>query len=139
MRDIQEKKFKEAVSAGLKVRDHAYAPYSHFKVGAVVVSKNTEKLYTGCNVENASYGATVCAERNAIFQAAAEEGKPELSYMIVTSGVEQPVPPCALCLQVIAEFCPPSFPIYLVNTRGRIERTTLQELLPHPFNTVPEA
>jgi len=129
---------RKAVEKAAEVRRRAYAPYSRFPVGAALVSKKTGVCYAGCNVENASYGAAICAERSAFLQAIAAEGETEFSFLVVFTEVEEPVPPCALCLQVTAEFCSPDFPIFLANAAGVMQTYTLQELLPHPFNSVPE-
>ena len=90
---------------------------------------------SGCNVENASYGSTLCAERNAIFRAVAERGaRPgDFAYIVLVTDTEELTVPCANCLQVMAEFCPPEFPIILSNLEGRAEAVPLGALLPRPF------
>ena len=118
-------------------RAHAYAPYSHFPVGAAVRTRDG-KTYGGCNVENASYGATVCAERGALLSAIAESGSREFDHLVVVTGVDPPAVPCALCLQVIGEFCDSDFPIHLAAEDGIRTTVTLGELLPHPFNEIPD-
>jgi cytidine deaminase len=115
---------------------NAYAPYSHFHVGAAIVERSG-RIYGGCNVENASYGATVCAERNAVLSAVADCGKPDFTGLVVVSDADPPVVPCALCLQVISEFCDRNFPIYLANENGIVQSLKLGELLPRPFNEIP--
>lgn len=109
---------------------HAYAPYSKFRVGAALLGQDGH-LYTGCNVENASYGLSICAERNALFHAIAAGCRTFSGLAIIAS---RPVPPCGACRQVLAEFCPPEMPIYL----GSLEhpatsQTTLGALFPTPF------
>ena len=100
-------------------RANSYAPYSRFKVGAAIKG-GSGKIYTGCNVENASFSLTVCAERNAVFQAIAA-GEEFLRTMAVVGGADddealtKPCIPCGACLQVLAEFCPPDFPILLAD------------------------
>ncbi|SIP89276.1 cytidine deaminase [Alkalispirochaeta americana] len=129
--DEQEQLFHKALEA----RQKAYTPYSGFKVGAALLLDNPRDIITGCNVENASYGATVCAERNALFTAIARYGTISVARIMVVTDASPPAVPCALCLQVIQEFCPPSTPIHLASLQG-IERTlTLGELLPHPFSS----
>lgn len=116
-----------------KARQKAYAPYSHFKVGAALLTQDG-KIFTGCNIENASYGGTICAERTAILKAISEGGKAPLQALHVSSSADQPWPPCGLCLQVMAEFCSPST---LVSTSGRSGQGKLyrfSELLPESFD-----
>ncbi len=115
-------------------RENSYSPYSRFAVGAALKLRSGGTV-TGCNVENASYGGTVCAERTAVFAAVAQ-GYRNFEHLVVVTETTPASPPCAFCLGVLAEFCPPEFPIYLANLKG-IEKTfTLGELLPHPFQLV---
>lgn len=116
-----------------KVRENAYTPYSGFKVGAAVLSGKTGRIYTGCNVENASYGATICAERNAVLNAVATEGEFEIGMLVVVTSSDPPSPPCALCLQVLAEFTKPETKIILSDLEGRSITYQFKELLPNPF------
>jgi cytidine deaminase len=116
-----------------QARMHAYAPYSHFSVGAAVVSGETAQVYSGCNVENSSYGGTICAERGAILGAVSQEGDFPIDMVVVVSDDDPPAPPCALCLQVIAEFATEHTMVYLYDTQGRCEQYRFNELLPHPF------
>jgi homotetrameric cytidine deaminase len=114
-------------------REHAYAPYSSFRVGAAIKLADSNLIYAGCNVENASFGAGVCAERVAIFSMVAAAASPRPEFLVVVTDSDPASVPCALCLQVLAEFCPPDFPIHLANLGG-VERTvTLGDLLPEPF------
>ena len=115
-----------------KVRLHAYTPYSHFCVGAAIVSTKGN-IYRGCNVENSSYGATICAERSAVMQGVAAEGNFKVAMVVVVSDDDPPAPPCALCLQVLAEFATKKTMVYLYDLQGRCEAYTFQDLLPHPF------
>ena len=124
-----------AYQKSLVARENSYSPYSGFKVGAAVKFKNAEQVFVGCNVENASYGATICAERNAIWNGVATIGKQDMEYLIVVADQEDPVPPCALCLQVISEFYDPEMPIYLGNLDGLKKKYLLKEILPVPFNS----
>lgn len=110
--------------------ENAYAPYSNFKVAAVLVTKNG-RVFTGVNVENASYGLTICAERTALVKAVSE-GEREFSLLLVFANTEKPVTPCGACRQFMAEFG--NFEIVLANGRGETVRTTVAELLPHAFS-----
>lgn len=118
---------KEAIEA----RQMAYAPYSKFKVGAALLSKNGE-VYRGCNIENAAYGMCNCAERTALFKAYSE-GVTEFAALSVVAETNRPVPPCGACRQVIAELCEPNMKIYLGNLKGEINEFTVKELLPGAF------
>ncbi len=129
-----KKIIETAFTAAKQVREHAYAPYSGFKVGAALVAKDSGTIYTGCNVENASYGATICAERGAVLQAIALGGPQEYEAIVIVSDDSPPAPPCALCLQVLVEFCSPELEVYLATLNGIEIRYTLKELLPHPFD-----
>lgn len=120
----------EAASSAM---NNAHAPYSNFKVGAALLTKDGQ-IFPGCNVENASYGLTVCAERNAIF-AAITAGVKEFTTMVIISTGDALPYPCGACRQVLAEFCPPEFQIYVVaeNNLDTVEELTLGELLPKRF------
>ena len=115
-------------------RDHAYAPYSRFKVGAALHIPRDDGFISGCNVENVSYGATVCAERNAVLSAVTRYGSVPADHMVLVTDSDPPAVPCALCLQVLREFLPPEFPIYLANLEGIRSTVTLGELLPIRFD-----
>lgn len=119
---------QKLLNEALQARKKAYAPYSGFFVGAAVQTKNGN-IYTGCNIENASYGATVCAERVAIFQAIAQ-GETELEKIAVAEAGDI-TPPCGLCLQVMREFGIKT--VYLINTANKWRSYTLTELLPISF------
>lgn len=112
----------------LKASKEAYAPYSHFHVGAALRTASGE-IYTGCNVENRSYGLTICAERNAIFKAVSE-GHREFSIIAITSPDSvSPLPPCGACRQVLSEFSPDMVVIYS-GSGGEVVKTTMSELYP---------
>lgn len=117
-----------------EVMERAYAPYSGFRVGAALLGEDGS-VHTGCNVENASYGLTVCAERAAVAAAVASGVRRYLSVAIVTSGAE-PVPPCGACRQVLAEFGR-GMTVVSQSARGRRE-WTLDQLLPDPFAAGPD-
>ena len=121
---------QELLNAALSARERAYAPYSKFMVGAAVMA-NSGKIYTGCNIENASYGLTVCAERNALFSAVGA-GEREFTALCVVGDTEAPISPCGACRQVMAEFKVPR--IILANLKGDVKEYTLEELLPYGFS-----
>lgn len=108
----------------------AYAPYSRYRVGAALEADDGT-VFAGCNVENASYGATICAERGAIARMVASGGSSPIGCVIVTGG-ETPAAPCGICRQVLAEFAK-DMPIILVGDDDHREETTLDELLPRRF------
>jgi cytidine deaminase len=122
---------KKLLKAARKAKEKAYAPYSHFHVGAAVMTE-TGKLYSGCNVENTSYGLTVCAERNAIFQMVAD-GEQHIAEILVIGDTEEFLPPCGACRQVIAEFSKNETIVYMCNKHGEYKRITVGELIPHIF------
>ena len=117
--------------AARAARRRAYAPYSRFRVGAAVRAGG--QVFQGANVENASYGLTLCAERAAV-AAAAVAGKRRVEAIAVASGTSPPTPPCGMCLQALAEFAGPGVPVALGGRRGEVVRTTLGELLPRAFS-----
>ena len=118
------------VKAAKAVRKNAHAPYSRFRVGAAVLAGGA--VHAGANVENASYGLTLCAERVAACAAVAA-GARRLEAVVVAGPTEDPVPPCGACLQTLAELSTPELPVVLVGARGRRIETTLGALLPRAF------
>lgn len=122
----------ELIAAARAVRENAHAPFSRFRVGAAVRAKSG-RIFTGCNVENASYGLTICAERVAIFKAISE-GEREFSAIAVVTDAETLTPPCGACRQIIWEFCG-DVPVILANLDGKIERERSLNLLPRPFDS----
>lgn len=123
---MKEQLIQEAIEA----RKQAYSPYSRFQVGAAVLAGG--KVYRGCNVENASYGLTNCAERTAIFKAVSE-GESKIEAIAVVADTEGPVSPCGACRQVLAEFCDSQTKIYVTNLHGNTEEWTMERLLPGAF------
>ena len=119
----------------LEAMQRAYAPYSGYKVGAALLCKDGS-IYQGCNIENAAYGPTNCAERTAFFKAV-YDGKREFSAIAVCGGKDGVVtgafPPCGVCRQVMREFCDTDFVIYMVGAEG-YEAVTLEQLLPYSFS-----
>jgi cytidine deaminase len=116
--------------AAVAARRRAYAPYSRFRVGAAVLAGG--RIHPGCNVENTSYGLTVCAERVAV-AGAVVAGARAVEAVAVATGTVPPSPPCGMCLQTLAEFAGPGLPVILVGPRGAREETTLGALLPRAF------
>lgn len=116
-------------------RDKAYVPYSNFKVGAALLDED-DRLHHGCNVENAAYGPTNCAERTALFRAVADGKRPgQFKAMAVIGDTDEPITPCGVCRQVIAELCAPNMPVVLGNLQGQYRVTTISELLPGAFSS----
>jgi cytidine deaminase len=122
---------KALMAEAVKARKRAYAPYSRFAVGAALLTKDG-RVYHGCNIENASYGLTICAERNAVWKAVSE-GVTEFAAIAVTARDGRGAPPCGSCRQVLHEFAPNST-VYWRDARGRILKRKLTELLPNAFN-----
>lgn len=116
---------EQLITAAWSVRDHAYAPYSKFHVGAAILTKSG-RIFTGCNVENLSFGLTICAERVAIGSMIAA-GESEIERVVVVADTDQPISPCGACRQVMAEFG--DFPVLLTSRRAQ-ESFQLSELLP---------
>ena len=133
--------YDELVQKAIEMTKMSYVPYSHFHVGAALLDKNG-KIWTGCNIENATYGATNCAERTAIFKAVSE-GVRDFEAIAIVGGPEasdgKPVleefcPPCGICRQVLSEFCAKDFKIILANGKGGQKVFTLADLLPESFS-----
>ncbi|HGG0584368.1 MULTISPECIES: cytidine deaminase [Bacillus] len=122
---------KKYIEEANKMLSKAYIPYSKFPVGAALVTKEG-KIYTGCNIENASYGLCNCAERTAIFKAVSE-GERDFSYLVITGETDGSISPCGACRQVIAEFCDPKMPVLLTNVKGDEKEVTVEQLLPGAF------
>jgi cytidine deaminase len=125
-------KKKELLAAARKARKNAYAPYSQFHVGAAVLGAGG-RIFSGCNVENASFGLTCCAERNAIFAMVAA-GEREIREILVIGESEEFLPPCGACRQVIAEFATPPTVVHMCNRQGQSRDTTVAELVPFIFH-----
>ena len=122
---------EELVQAALRARENAFAPYSNFKVGAALEAASG-KIYTGCNVENATYGLTVCAERVALWKAISE-GEREFQRIVVATDTERPGTPCGACRQLLWEFCG-DIEVILANLHGYQENHRLSGLYPRPFD-----
>ena len=119
-------------AAALKVRENAHAPFSNFKVGAAIEDESG-RIFTGCNVENATYGLTICAERVAIFKAMSE-GERGFDAISVVTDTDTLTPPCGACRQLIWEFCG-VVPVLLANLKGKTETIQMRDLFPKPFDS----
>lgn len=125
---------RELVEKAKEARKLSYSPYSHFAVGAAVLTKSG-KVYYGANVENSSYPLCMCAERNALYHALMEgEKKEDLVALALIADTDGPCSPCGACRQVISEILPKSSPIYMANMKGEIQETSITELLPYAFS-----
>lgn len=120
---------KELIAAAKKYRENAYVPYSKFKVGAAVLTKNGN-VYGGCNIENSSFPVTNCAERTAIFKAVSE-GEQEFAAIALIADTPGPCSPCGACRQVMVEFKIPR--IIMANMKGEVKVVTLEEIMPYAF------
>lgn len=133
--------YDDLISKAIEMTERSYVPYSHFHVGAALLDKNG-KIWTGCNIENAAYGPSNCAERTAVFKAVSE-GVSEFEAIAVVGGPEDETgkvqiqdfcPPCGVCRQVLSEFCSRDFKIILANGKGEQKTFTLAQLLPESFS-----
>ncbi len=120
------------IEVAKEAREAAYVPYSKFKVGAALLTKEGQ-IYKGCNIENAAYSMCNCAERTALFKAYSE-GDKNYEALAVVADTDRPVPPCGACRQVISELCPSDMKVVLTNLNGDIAETTVSELLPGAFS-----
>lgn len=127
---MTELEIQKLMDCAIKARENAYSPYSHFAVGAALLCEDGT-LFEGCNIENASYGLTNCAERTAIFKAVSE-GHIKFKALAVVADTEGPCAPCGACRQVMAEFKIPL--IIMGNLMGNIKIVTIEELLPFSFS-----
>ena len=121
----------ELLTAARAARQHAHAPYSHFLVGAALEDADG-RIHTGCNIENATYGLTLCAERVAVFKAMSE-GVREFRRIAVAADTETLTPPCGSCRQILWEFCG-DIEVMLVNPRGKSETLRMKDLFPRAFD-----
>ncbi len=129
-----EETLQKAIEAATIARSNSYSPFSGFAVGAAVVCADGS-IFAGTNIENPSYGATICAERSAIAAMVSSKGWQEIDAVCLVTQASPPAVPCALCLQVLAEFCTAETLIHSVALHtGEQKRYTFSELLPHPFS-----
>lgn len=132
-KEVERMDMQTLIDQAIAARKKAYTPYSNFQVGAAVLTKN-KQVFLGCNIENASYGLTNCAERTAIFKAVSE-GEKEIEAIVIVGDTEGPISPCGACRQVMAEFCDENTKIILTNLKGDRVETTINELLPGFFSS----
>ncbi|MBU1035561.1 cytidine deaminase [bacterium] len=125
-----KEEFKKLIKEAEKARKRAYTPYSKFQVGAAVLCADG-KIFSGCNIENASFGLTVCAERVAIFKAISE-GSTKFEAIAVIGDTDKPCSPCGACRQVISEFSE-DIPLIMANLKGDVKIKKIKELLPEAF------
>ena len=127
---------EKLIKKAIEMLNFSYAPYSNFHVGAALLTSEGE-IYTGCNIENAAYGPSNCAERTAIFKAVSE-GKKEFEAIAIVGGkngkIENFCPPCGVCRQVLAEFCKKDFEIVLAKSTNEYKLMTLEQPLPESFS-----
>lgn len=127
-------KKEELIALAIKARELSYSPYSHFAVGAAILTKDG-KTYVGANIENSSYPLCMCAERNALYNAMMDGYKKEdLIALAIVADTDEPCSPCGACRQVISELFPVGKPIYLANLKKQEKETTIEELLPFAFS-----
>jgi cytidine deaminase len=131
--DVKNATLKSMIEDAYKVQKNAYAPYSKFLIGSSILDSN-ETIYTGCNVENSSYGGTVCAERVAIWKGISDNMKLPLKAVVVVSSEKEQWPPCGMCRQVMAEFCAPETVVFFGNNKKEFRKITFKELLPEAFS-----
>ena len=131
MRNIHDFEVKNMLRMANEARDRAYAPYSNFRVGACLKGA-TGAYYLGCNIENAAYSPSNCAERTAMFKAVYEGERQFDAIEIVWEG-ETPAVPCGVCRQVLAEFCDPEMPVICANRKGEYKLVAMGDLLPDAF------
>lgn len=124
---------KQLIEQAIVARERAYVPYSQFAVGAALLAEDGT-IFLGCNIENAAYPVTICAERTAIFKAISD-GQKNFKAIAVVADTPGPCSPCGSCRQVMAEFLPRDFPVYLSNLKGDVLETTVEKLLPGAFQS----
>ena len=124
---------EDLIQMAREAREHAHAPYSNFHVGAALVASDG-RVFTGCNVENSTYGLSMCAERVAIFKAVSE-GEREIAKVVVITDHDEIAPPCGCCRQMIWEFSGNNTEVVLANLAGDVRRYRIQDLLPEAFDS----
>lgn len=128
---IHDLEIKNMIRMAMDARDRAYVPYSGFRVGACIKT-HTGAYYLGCNIENASFGATNCAERTALFKAV-YEGEREFEALAIVSDSSNYTVPCGICRQVLSEFCESDMPVICANNEGKYKVFTFGDMLPYSF------
>lgn len=125
---------EQLIEYARKAMEKAYVPYSKFHVGAALLTKSG-KVYTGCNVEIASFGATNCAERTAVWKAISEEGRIEIAKIAITSDEPEYIYPCGICRQVLAEFADDEMKVICTNKNGEYKAVRFGDILPNAFRS----
>lgn len=121
------------ISKAMEYKERAYVPYSHFRVGAAILTEN-DSIFGGCNIENVSFGATNCAERTAIFKAVSEEGKTDIKAIAIVSDEDGYTYPCGICRQVISEFAAEDIKIILAKSEEEYIVKEMKDIFPEPFD-----
>ncbi len=130
---MEETRILDLMEQARSIMKHSYSPYSHFPVGAALLTDD-DRVFTGVNIENVSFGVTNCAERSAIFTAVSTGYRPGFIKAIAVAGdTEAFLSPCSVCRQVMVEFCDPETPVYLTRNDGEIFTTSVTELVPFAF------
>ncbi|MCQ2802131.1 MAG: cytidine deaminase [Bacilli bacterium] len=125
---------EELIEKAKEARELSYSPYSHFKVGAAILTKDGQ-VFVGANIENSSYPLCMCAERNALYNAMLHGvKKQDMVAMALSANTDEPCSPCGACRQVISELFPKKAPIYMSNLKGDVKETNIDELLPFAFS-----
>jgi cytidine deaminase len=131
---MDQKDYQELIELAIKSKENAYAPYSNFRVGAALMTEEG-KIYTGINIENATYGATCCGERTAVFKAVSE-GARKLKAIAIAGDSEDVCYPCGICRQVLAEFGDDEMVVICTSKNGNYKEYKLGELLPNAFRKI---
>ncbi len=130
---VKHATLKSMIDGAFAVQKKAYAPYSKFLIGSTIIDAKG-KVFSGCNIENSSYGGTVCAERVAIWKGVSENMSLPIKAIVVVSSETDKWPPCGLCRQIMAEFCAPTTTVFFGNNRKEFRKMTFKELLPEAFS-----
>lgn len=130
---IEDSGYLQLIEKAREVLSNAYCPYSDYRVGAAVLTEKGN-IYTGCNVENSSYGVSNCAERTAVFKAVSEGEKSFSAIAVFTDEGNDPPFPCGICRQVLTEFCSPDMPVIIYDGEKSVYNFTLEELIPFSFS-----
>lgn len=130
---IEDSSYTQLIGKAREALNNAYCPYSKYRVGAAVLTEKGN-IYTGCNIENGSYGATNCAERTAVFKAVSEGERSFTAIAVFTDEGNTPPFPCGICRQVLTEFCSPDMPVIIYDGEKSVYNFTLEELVPFSFS-----
>ncbi len=130
---IEDSSYTQLIGKAREALNNAYCPYSKYRVGAAVLTEKGN-IYTGCNIENGSYGAASCAERTAVFKAVSEGERSFTAIAVFTDEGNTPPFPCGICRQVLTEFCAPDMPVIIYDGEKSVYNFTLEELVPFSFS-----